>query len=101
MFLVMYKAPYGTRSGGACWHDKLCDILQQMDFKPSRAGSDIWMRSSKDGTHYEYIAIYVDDLTICMKDSQAFCDTLKEEYKLKLKTAGPLCYHLGYGYTRD
>ena len=37
------------------------------------------MRSSKDGTHYEYIAaVYVDDLAICMKDPQAFCDTLKK-----------------------
>ena len=24
--LVMYKALYGTRSGGACWHDKFFDI---------------------------------------------------------------------------
>ena len=31
--LVMRRALYGTRSGGACWHDKLFDILQQMDFK--------------------------------------------------------------------
>ena len=29
---VMYKALYVTRSGGACGHDKLLDILQQMDF---------------------------------------------------------------------
>ena len=36
-----------------------------------------------------------------MKDPQAFCDTLKEKYKLKLKAVGPLSYHLGCGYTRD
>ena len=66
--LVVYKALFGTRSGGACWHDKLFDILQQMNFKPSKADPDIWMRSSKDGTHYEYIAVYVDDIDICMKD---------------------------------
>ena len=54
----------GTRSGGACWHDKLFDILQQMLFKPPKADSDIWMISSKDGTHYKYIAVYVDDLVI-------------------------------------
>ena len=41
--LVMYKALYGTRSGGACWHDKLFDILNQMNFKPSRADPDIWI----------------------------------------------------------
>ena len=36
-----------------------------------------------------------------MKDPQAFCDTLKEKYNLKLKGVGPLSYHLGCGYTRD
>ena len=25
---AMYKALYGTRSGGSCWHDRLFDILQ-------------------------------------------------------------------------
>ena len=99
--LVMYKALYGTRSIGACWHDKFFDILHHMGFKPSRADPDIWMKSSKDGSHYEYIAVYVDDLTICMKDSKSFCDKLKEKYKLKFKGVGPLNYNLGCGYTRD
>ena len=99
--LVMYKALYGTRSGGACWHDKLFDILHQMDFKPSRADPDMWMKSSKDGSHYEYIAVYVDDLAIWMKDPNSFCDRLKEKYKLKLKGVGPISYHLGCVYIRD
>ena len=99
--LAMHKALYGTRSGGACWHDKQFDILHQIGFKPSKADPDIWMKSSKDGNHYEYIAVYVDDLAICMKDPKAFCDTLKENYKLKLKGVGPISYHLGCGYTRD
>ena len=98
--LVMYKALCDTRSGGACWHDKLFNILQQIDFKPSKADPDIWMRSSKHGTHYEYIAVYVDDLAICMRDPKALCDTLMEVYKLKLKDMGPLIYHLGCRYTR-
>ena len=66
--LVMRKVLYGTRSGGACWHGTLFDILQQKDFKPSKADPDIWMKWSKDGTQYEYIAVYVDDLAICMQD---------------------------------
>ena len=99
--LVMHKALYGTRSGGACWHDKFFDILHDMGFKPSKADPDIWMRSSNDASHYEYIAVYVDDLAICMKDPKSFCDTLKEKYKLKLKGVGPINYHLGCGYTRD
>ena len=66
-----------------------------------KADPDIWMRSSKDGSHYGYIAVYVDDLAIWMKDPQAICDTLKEVYKHKLKGVGPLSYHLGCGYSRD
>ena len=50
--LVMHKALYGIRSGGACWHDKNKAILNQMDFKPSRADLDIRMKLSQDGTHY-------------------------------------------------
>ena len=99
--LAMHKALYGTRSGGACWHDKLFDILHQMDFKPLKADTSIWMKSSKHDNHYEYIAVYVDDQPICMKDPKAFCDTLKEKYSLKLKGVGPISYHLRCGYTRD
>ena len=59
------------------------------------------MKPSKDGNHCEYIAVYVDDLAICMKDPQAFCDTVEKKYTLKLKGVGPISYHLGCGYTRD
>ena len=59
------------------------------------------MKSSKDINYYECIAVYFNHLAICMKDPQAFCDTLKEKYKLKLKGVGPINYHLGCGYTRD
>ena len=82
--LNMHKALYGTRSGGACWHDKCFEILHQMDFKPSKADLDIWIKFSKDGTHYEHITVYVDDLAICMQCPQAFSDPLKEKDKLKL-----------------
>ena len=72
-----------------------------MGFKPSKADPDIRMKSSKDGSHFEYIAVYFDDLAICMKDPKSICDTLKEKYKLKLKGVGPINYHIGCGYTRD
>ena len=45
--------------------------------------------------HYEYIAVLVEDLATCMQDPQAFCDTVKEKYKLELKGVGPISYHLG------
>ena len=58
--LIIRKALYGLKSSGKCWHDRLHDVLIAMGFTPSKAESDIWMRDA--GDHYEYIAVYVDDL---------------------------------------
>ena len=99
--LIMVKALYGTRSGGARWHDRLFDILQELKFKPSKADPDVWMRPEPGGTCYEFIAVYVDDLAIAAKDPQAFCNELKKKYNLKFKGVGPLEYHLGCTYKKD
>ena len=99
--LIMIKALYRTHSGGARWHDRLFEILQELKFKPSKADPDVWMRPEPGGTYYEYIAVYVDDLAIAAKDPQAFCHELKKKYNLKLKGAGPLEYHLGCTYKKD
>ena len=99
--LIMVNALYGTRPGGARWHDRLFDILQELKFKPSKADPDVWMRPEPGGTCYEYIAVYVDDLAIAAKDPQAFCNELKKKYNLKLKGVGPLEYHLGCTYKKD
>ena len=82
-----------TVGGPECWHDKFFEILHQIGFKPSRADPDTWMKYSKDGSHYEYIAVYIDDLAIFMEDPKSFCDKLRE--------VAPINYHLGCGYTRD
>ena len=79
----------GLVLGGARWHDRLFDILQELKFKPSKADPDVWMRPEPGGTCYEYIAVYVDDLAIAAKDPQAFCNELKKKYNLKLKGVGP------------
>ena len=99
--LIMIKALYGTRSGGARWHDRLFDILQELKFKASKADPDAWMRPEPGGTCFEYIAVYVNDLAIAAKDPQAFCNELKKKYNLKLKGVGPLEYHLGCTYKKD
>ena len=99
--LIMIKALHGTHSGGARWHDRLFDILHELNFKPFKADPDVWMRPEPGGTCYEYIAVYVDDLAIAAKDPQAFCNELKKKYNLKLKGVGPLEYHLGCTYKKD
>ena len=82
-----------TVGGPEYWHDKFFEILHQMNFKLSRADPDTWMKYSKDGSHYEYIAVYIDDLAIYMEDPKSFCDKLREVALIN--------YPLGCGYTRD
>ncbi|KAL7570791.1 hypothetical protein ACA910_014420 [Epithemia clementina (nom. ined.)] len=99
--LIISKALYGLRTSGARWHDRLFDVMRDMGFTPSKNDPDIWMRPSKDGKVYEYIAIYVDDLAIAAINPAEICQTLRDKFKFKLKGDGPLEYHLGCGYWRD
>jgi hypothetical protein len=73
--LVIVRAQYGLRSSGARWHDKLADVLRDMGFKPSLSEEDIWMRER--GDHYEYLAVYVDDIAIASKDPKAISMNLR------------------------
>ena len=50
-----------------------------MGFTPSKAKPDIWMRHAQD--HYEYLAVYVDDLAIASKDPKVIADALNDQYK--------------------
>ena len=63
--LVMYKVLSGPRSGGACWHDKLFEILQQMDFKSSIADPDIWMSVKNMLWHIGHDTYFVRNTSNC------------------------------------
>ena len=45
-----------------------------MNFVPSKADPDVWMREAKDGSCYEYNAVYVNDLAIAAKNSKEITD---------------------------
>ena len=96
--LIIFKALHGLKSSGKRWHEKLYDTLRGMNFFPSKADPDVWMREMNG--LYEYIAVYVDDLAIASKSPELIIDAL-EAAKLKLKGVGPITYHLGCDFDRD
>ena len=52
--------------------------------------------------HYEYVAVYVDDLLIASKDPSSIVTALEAHPNLfKLKGTGPLKFHLGCDFFRD
>ena len=97
--LIISKALYGLRSSGLRWHEKLADCLRDEGFFPCKAEPDIWMRKAED--HYEYVAVYVDDLAFSVDDPKQFVKTLEGKYGFKLKGTGPLSFHLGCDFYRD
>ena len=97
--LIISRALYGLRSSGARWHDRFADCIRELGFFPCKAEPDIWMR--KKGNLYEYVAVYVDDLAIAMKDPKEFTDLLEQKHQFKLKGTGPISYHLGMDFSRD
>jgi hypothetical protein len=97
--LIIDKALYGLKSSGARWHNRLFDILRELGWQVSKADNDVWMRAN--GECYEYIAVYVDDLAVAMKDPKTFMDQLRNDYGFKLKGVGPLEHHLGTSYGCD
>ena len=98
--LIIHKALYGLRSSGKEFGDLLAHCLKELGFEQSRAESEIFMRES-DGK-YEYVATYVDDLCLVMKEPEAFLRVLQgEPYNFKLKGSGPMSFHLGCGFRRD
>ncbi len=110
--LIIRKALYGLKSSGLRWHERFADVLRDMGFVPCVAEPDIWMRAMdhegegnvikdtakkmemnpttdekpvpmEDGSYYEYIAVYTDDLTLASKDPEAITSALTGKYRLK------------------
>ena len=97
--LLIQKALYGLCSSGLRWSERFSDVLREMGFFMSRAEPDIWMRDK--GDHYEYVAVYVDDLLIVSKDALKITNNLMNKYKFKLKGTGPIEFHLGCDFVRQ
>ena len=99
--LIFNKVLYGVKSSCKRWAERFYDIIKDMGFTPSKADPCIWMRVNQKLKCYEYVATYVDDLCIAAQNPDKITQTLKEDYKLKVKGNGPLNHHLGAEYPRD
>ena len=99
--LIFNNTLYGLKSSGKRWAERFYDIIKDMGFTTSKADPCIWMRENHKLKCYEDVAAYVDDLCIAAQTPGKIIQTLKEDYKLKVKGDGPLSHHLGADYTRD
>jgi len=59
---------FGPMAGCKEFHKHLSKHLAAMGFSPSKADSEVWMRDC--GTHYEYVAKYIDDIIVVSYDAR-------------------------------
>jgi len=78
--LIFHKALYGMRTSGACFHEALSIILESLNFQPSKADPDLWLRVHEG--KYEYIARYVDDLLIFAQRPQDIVTLLQNMFSI-------------------
>ena len=97
--MVIEQACYGLRASNAAFGELLSAVLRQLGWLPSRADPKLWFRDA--GTHYEYLATYVDDLMVFSTDPKKRLAEIQETFELK-GVGGPE-YFLGgdIGITRE
>ena len=98
--LIIVRALYGLKSSGQRWHDRFHDCMIELGWQPCKSENDVWMK--KNDNVWEYVAVYVDDLAIAMKDPESFTNALMAPpYNFKLKGTGEIKHHLGMEFSRD
>ena len=79
--LLVARSLYGLCTSAEKFHETLGDSLKQLGYKPSHYDHDLWYIDK--GTHYEYLASYVDNVLVWSKDPMAVMKALKKSYILK------------------
>ena len=79
--LVIHYSLYRLKTSAASFHEHLSVKLRELGYTPSKADSDLWMKDC--GTHYEYIACYVDDIIVFLKNPMDIINKLKDTYVMK------------------
>lgn len=62
-----------------------------MGFAPSRADADLWIQDK--GDHYEYVATFVNNLKVFLRDCETIIKEIQKDYILK--EIGTPEYYLG------
>ena len=93
---IMIKSLYGLKTSSARWSEHLADTLRSMGWKESKAENDVWMKDMN--THYEYLAVYSDDIIVASKNPQEVMDEIRKTYIMK--GVGVPDYFIGAEYGR-
>jgi hypothetical protein len=84
--MIVKKALYGLKSSGAAFQAHLVETLYDLNYKPTKADPDLWIRPAvkPDGfKYYEMLLVYVDNVLCISHDSEATMKGIQGTFKLK------------------
>eukprot|EP00934_Nitzschia_sp_Nitz4_P008349 Nitzschia sp. Nitz4//scaffold712_size1567//12//1007//NITZ4_009323-RA/size1567-processed-gene-0.1-mRNA-1//-1//CDS//3329557200//8339//frame0 len=96
--MIVKMALYGLKSSGAAFHAKLAQALHDMQFRPSNADPDVWLRPAVKPNgfkYYEMVLCYVDDVLAISHNPLSIIEEIKGTFKLKDDKAEPPDVYLG------
>ena len=95
---IVKIALYCLNSSESAFRSKLVEFLHNINYQPSLADPDVWMRPATKPNgfkHYEYIICYVDNVSILSQYPQYFIDGITAIFKLKKYKAETPNVYLG------
>ena len=98
--MIVRKALYGLKSSGAAFRSMLADTIWGLNYRPTKADPDVWIRPAvrPDGTkYYEMVLCYVDDVILISATPMSAIDGIKAVFRLKGDKAEPPEMYLGGG----
>ena len=96
--MIVKMALYGLKSSGAAFRSKLAGVLRDIQYYPTKADPDVWIRPAvkADWTeYYEMVLCYMDDVIAIFADPMKTIDGVKKVFKLKDDKAEPPDMYLG------
>ena len=96
--MIVRMAPYGLKSSGAAFRAKLAGVLHNLDYVPTMADPDVWIKPAvkPDGSkYYEMVLCYVDDVLAITHKPMETIEGIKGVFKLKVNKSEPPEIYLG------
>ena len=84
--MVVKMALYGLKSSGAAFRAKLAGVLHDLNYRPTKADLDVWLRAAikpNGEKYYEMALCYVDDVLVISHNPLETIEGLKRTFKLK------------------
>ena len=98
-FFKIVRALYGLSSSGAAFGSFMANMLDELNFKPSIADPDVWLRCGiRPGSterYYEHVLVYVDDIMVLSAMASLVMEALQKKLTFKNGEASDPDIYLG------